>query len=334
MEQVDFGFVGRDGLTIYRNCFRKYLDCRYTLKKPKEEWSKLVTETEAIFDLLVAEGHKNGFNVDSILEIPDSSGSTCFAIASDCSEKISNYIIERGIQVNYIKTTMMIPQFTYPELAIKIMEKGINPHVIDCNGKSPVETNRSSFETAEAKRLLDSFPRSVHYSIDDIHCKESCPADCLSQFKKFLCKNGPLVEMTSENKIGSGGFGMVFRQLFHGIPMAMKCMLMGKMEERDYVKQAVSDFEKNISELRIQIATVGSGVIVPVAFVRQQNQVEDENGKWIAMNYNIYIYPLYDCNLDELHDNHFDRFTEEIVANIIHQCFIRNGSGVLNQDLS
>ena len=93
--------------------------------------------------------------------------------------------------------------------------------------------------------------------------------------------------------------------------MAMKCMLMGKMEERDYVKQAVSDFEKNISELRIQIATVGSGVIVPVAFVRQQNQEKDENGKWIPKNYNIYIYPLYDCNLEEFHDKYYDQFTEE-----------------------
>ena len=244
LDQVDFGFVGRDGLTIYRNCFRKYIDCRYTLKKPKEEWSKLVTEIEAIFDLLVTEGHKNGFNVDSILEIPDSSGATCFSIASDCSEKICNYIIRRGIQVNNIKTTMMIPQFTYPELAIQMMEKGINPNVIDCNGNSPIQTFPSSFESVEAQRLLATFPRSVHYSIDDIHCKGYCPADCPSKFKKFCCKNGSLVEMTNENRIGSGGFGMVFRQLFHGIPMAMKCMLMGKIEERDYVKQAVSDFEK------------------------------------------------------------------------------------------
>ena len=325
MDQVDFGFVGRDGLTIYRNCFRKYMDCRYTLKKPKPEWSKLVTETEMIFDLLVTEGNKNGFNVDSILEIPDSSGGTCFSIASDCSEKICNYIIRRGIQVNNIKTTMMIPQFTYPEFAIQMMEKGINPNVIDCNGNSPIQTDPSSFESKEAKRLLATFPRSVHYSIEDIHCKESCPADCPSKFKKFFCKNGSLVEMTNENRIGSGGFGMVFRQLFHGIPMAMKCMLMGKVEERDYVKQAVSDFEKNISELRIQIATVGSGVIVPVAFVRQQNQEKDEIGKWIAKNYNIYIYPLYDCNLEEFHNNYFGQFTEEIVADIIHQCFIRNG---------
>ena len=325
MEKVDFDFVGRDGLTIYRNCFRFYMDCRFTQKKPKEEWSKIVAETEEIFDFLVTEGNKNDFNVDSILEIPDSSGATCFSIASDCSKKICNYIIERGIQVNNIKTTMMIPQFTYPELAIKMMENNINPYVMDCNGNSPVETDPTSFDSEEAQKLLATFERSVQYSMEDIHCKESCPADCPSKFEKFVCKNGSLVQMTSVNKIGSGGFGMIFRGVFHGEPMAMKCTLSGKMEERDNVKQAVSDLEKNISELRIQIATVGPGVIVPVAFVRQQNQEQDENGNWIAKNYNIYIYPLYDCNLEEFHENYFDQFTEEIVADIIHQCFIRNG---------
>ena len=44
-----------------------------------------------------------------------------------------------------------------------------------------------------------------------------------------------------------------------------------------------------------------------------------------SSNYNIFIYPLYDCNLYELHQNYFDQFTEEIVADIIDQCFIRIG---------
>ena len=132
--------------------------------------------------------------------------------------------------------------------------------------------------------------------------------------------------MTDKNRIGSGGFGMVFRQLFHGQPMAMKCVPLGKIESRHYVREVKSDLEKNIAELRIQMASVGSGIIVPVAFVRQQNQEQDGNGRWIAENYNIYIYPLYDCNLYELHQNHFDQFTEAVVGDIINQCFIRTGS--------
>ena len=89
------------------------------------------------------------------------------------------------------------------------------------------------------------------------------------------------------------------------------------------VEDSVSDLEKNISEIRIQMASGGSGIIVPEAFVRQQNQEKDDNGKWIAKNYNIYVYPLYDCNLYELQENQLDQFTEEIIGNIIDQCFIR-----------
>ena len=108
----------------------------------------------------------------------------------------------------------------------------------------------------------------------------------------------------------------------------MKCVLIGRIENQRFTKDAVSDLEKNISEYRNQIATVGSGIIVPEAFVRQQNQEQDQNGKWIAKNYNIFVYPLFDCNLDELHGNYLDQFTEEIIENIIHQCFIRTGSGL------
>ena len=221
---------------------------------------------------------------------------------------------------------MMAPEFVYPSLSIQMMENGINPHVIAFDGKSPVDRFPSSFESEEAKRLLASFPRSIHFSTEDIECQETCPADCTSSFKRFFCKNGPLVEMTNQKRIGSGGFGMVFRELFHGKPMAMKCMLLEKIEHRPKVKDVVSDLEKNIAEIRIQMATDGSGIIVPVAFVRQQNQEQDGNGKWIAKNYNIYIYPVYDCNLDEFHNNNFDQFTEEMIADIIHQCFIRTGS--------
>ena len=46
-------------------------------------------------------------------------------------------------------------------------------------------------------------------------------------------------------------------------------------------------------------------MIVPVAFVRQQDQ-EHEDGTWIANNYNIFIYPLYDYNLYDSDDKEND----------------------------
>ena len=131
------------------------------------------------------------------------------------------------------------------------------------------------------------------------------------------------MKMTDANHIGQGGFGSVFKGIFHGEDKALKCVWIDQIEGQILTRDAVTDLEKNISEIRIQMASGGSGIIVPEAFVRQQNQEQDGNGKWIAENYNIYVYPLYDCNLYELHENNFDQFTEEILGNIIHQCFNR-----------
>ena len=325
MEQVDFGYVGRNGFTIYNQCFQKYIEARFTLKRPEAKWKKMVSKTETVFDVLVKEGNKRGSNVDEILEIPTSSGSTCFDIASQCSWKIMKYIIERGIKVNSIRTNMMVPAFKYPDLAIPMMEKGINPNVIAYDGNNSIDIFPSSFKSEEATKLLARFPRSTHFSIEDINCENTCPSDCKSTFKKFYFKNGEFVEMTDANRIGQGGFGSVFKGSFHGKDKALKCVLIGQIHLQSKVKDAVSDLEENIAEIRIQMASGGSGIIVPEAFVRQQNQEKDDNRKWIAKNYNIYVYPLYDCNLYELHENHFDQINEAILGNIIHQCFIRNG---------
>ena len=331
MEHVDFGFSGVTGLTIYRRSFQMYLEARLRFKRPETDCSNLLEQTEKVFWYLIEQGNRNGYNVDAILEIPPLTGETCFHVASHCSEKICSYIIERGIKVNTINTLMRVPQFTYPNLAIKMMQKGINPHVIDYDGVSPIEKYADSFQNEDAKKILSESPRSInlrsiHYSIEDIDCAKTCRVDCPSKFKKFYCKNGSLLEMTDENRIGSGGFSMVFRQLFHGIQMAMKCVWIGDIENQRLLKDGISDLENNISEIKIQIATAGTGVIVPVAVVRQQNQEQDENQEWIATNYNVFIYPLYDCNLYELHENHYEQFSQEIIIDIFAQCLTRKSS--------
>ena len=327
MDQVDFGYVGETSSTIYRMCFQGYTNAR-SLKIPLADMSSPVTKTEKIFFFLVDHGNNNGYNVDSILEIPDSGGGTCFQHASRCSPDIMLYIIRRGIKVNSISSNMLVPGFNCSDLSIELMEKGINPYVIASDGKSQISMFPSNFESEEAKRLLDTFSRSVHFSIEDIECMQTCPVGCPSNFKRFYYKNGPLVEMTKNNRIGKGGFGSVFLQLFHAQPMAMKCILLGELKdpekEDDYVKTSVDYLEKQIFELRIPSATDGPGVIVPVAFIRQQDQEKDENGKWIAKNYNVYIYPLYDFNLYEFHEKYHDQFSNSILSDIFHQCLTRN----------
>ena len=245
---------------------------------------------------------------------------------------------------------MTVPDFSTPDLAIKMMNKGVNPFVIpdlviqkklfpssdeihfhaDTNQKrySQVKKYPSSFESDEAKSLLCQFSTSVHYSLEDIECGQTCSGDCPSKFKKFYQKNGALVQMTDENKIGTGDFGKVYAELFHDISMAMKCVWTGQITYKsgDTIKDAVSYLNKNLSEIRKQIETVGSGILLPVAVVRQQDQEKDEQGEWIPFNFNIFIYPLYDFNLYELHENHFSQFTEEILSDILSQCLTRKCS--------
>ena len=132
--------------------------------------------------------------------------------------------------------------------------------------------------------------------------------------------------MTDENRIGHGGFGMVFEVEFHGKQMAAKCVRIGKIEKRTYSYEVGIDLQKNIAEYTTQVGTPGSGIILPTAIARQQDQEQDENGDWIALNYNIFIYPLYDCNLYELTEYYHDEYTEKILGNIIDQCLTRKSS--------
>ena len=125
MDEMDFGFIDKDGVTIYRICFTRYLNARWTLKKPKEEWSKLVPKVEETFFWLVEQGQKRlGIEgVNEIIQRPNSSGSTCFLILTGCSPKIAKFILNRDIKINSIATDMLIPSFEYPELAEQMMKK-------------------------------------------------------------------------------------------------------------------------------------------------------------------------------------------------------------------
>ena len=126
------------------------------------------------------------------------------------------------------------------------------------------------------------------------------------------------VQMTEANQIGQGGFGNVFRAFFHGEEKAMKCVWIG---HADSLKNPYMD-----RELRVQVTSGGPGILVPEAFVRQQNQEEDENGKLITSDYIIFIYPLYDANLYAFHENHYDQFTDKILRGIMLQCLTRKFS--------
>ena len=324
MDEIDFEFIGLDGFTIYRHCFVLYLNARFVLRKPKEECAKLVPKVEELFFWLVESGKKllRQKAVNQIIQKPDPNGNTCFALATQCSVRIAEFILAQDIKINSITTAMTIPWFEYSELTEQMMINNINPKVITFAGKSQFERWPDSFKNSRCKELAEKFPRSIHFATENSRCKKNCSPNCRSKLEAFFFQNGPLVDISEQNKLGTGGFGIVYGGKWHEEDVAMKCILISEIGWKSGVRDTVADFEKNISEYRSQLVAKGSGVIIPYAMIRQQNQ-EFKDGKWIPLNFNVFIYPRYDCNLYELHQNHYRRFNENILQDILEKCLIR-----------
>ena len=149
--------------------------------------------------------------------------------------------------------------------------------------------------------------------------------------------------MIGPNKVGNGGFGNVYKGKWHGEKVAFKCVLVdlgtyAHRETEEFLSQNPDlrgltypqylRLQIEIAEFRRPFSLSGPGILKPAAFFRQQNQVDEgEKTKyghiwWRPRNYNVYVYPLYDCNLYELHNDYHDSFTDEILEHILTQCLI------------
>ena len=354
MDEIDLGFQLRHGLTIYRLCFDKYNTVRYQLNEPEEKWLQLIPKIEETFFWLVKEHQKHLpiEKVNRFIEQPDLNGETCFHNASQCSLKISKYILSQDIKINVITTTMLTPSFRFLELAEDMMNKKLNPRIISYSGYSQLfwislanlklKKLKKLKELKKLKKLkeqAEKFPTSVHFVVDETKCNENCGENCESKMRPNFLKSGPLVDMSSSNKIGKGGFGSIYSGKWHGEDVAMKCILVTELLKPKPVSELFYEFFEHMYEFRVTQIEAGadggsnvqmdrykrtpdSGVIIPYAMVRQQDQ-EFENGKWVPLNYNIFIYPRYDCNLYELHQNYFHCWNNSILASILSKCLIR-----------
>ena len=178
------------------------------------------------------------------------------------------------------------------------------------------------------RKIIKKFNRSVYFSIEDYPCPEGCLPRCKSRMKAFISNNGSLVKMIEPNKVGNGGFGNVYKGKWHGEKVAFKCVSidLGRTFYSPQIYPQFLRFEKEREEFRKPFSLSGPGILKPVAFFRQQHQVDEgEKTKfgdiwWRPRNYNVYVYPLYDCNLYELHNDYHDSFTDEILKHILSQC--------------
>ena len=152
--------------------------------------------------------------------------------------------------------------------------------------------------------------------------------------KPFKIGQGEYIKADNSTRIGQGGFGTVFKGKWHGEKSAFKYLRIRNESNKQtqyYLHDVVEKYHERLTEYFTQLdvsTNYDSGIIIPNAFYRQQLQVKDDNGNWEAENYDVYVYPRYDCNLYELHEMHFNSFDKEITMNIIDQCFTRFASKI------
>ena len=143
----------------------------------------------------------------------------------------------------------------------------------------------------------------------------------------FKIGQGEYIKADDTTRIGQGGFGTVFRGNWHGKDSAFKYLRIRNESNKQeiYMHDVVDKYSKRMTEYFKQLdvsINENSGIIIPDAFYRQQIQIKDGR-KWIPENFDVYVYPRYDCNLSELHEKYSKDFTKEIILNILEQCFTR-----------
>ena len=145
MEKVNFGYVGENEYTIFKQCFVSFFQTKLKRSRSKAQSNqspllskKARQKLEEVFMYLVNQGYENGYDVCSILQIPCVTGSTCFSDAAACSERITCFFLENNIPVNSIDTVMALPAFRYSDVIAKMIDKNINPRIVRYDGKCPI----------------------------------------------------------------------------------------------------------------------------------------------------------------------------------------------------
>ena len=258
-------------------------------------------------------------NTNKLIEQPTITGETCFRIASSMSKEISEYILAQDIEVDFISKQFMLPWFEHKELTKQMLDKKINPFIM-YKGKNQLDRYPGRFENIT--EILNGFQKEAFYFTEDTKCKDQCPSECESVFRRFKCYPGTLVKMT--DKIGSGAFGKVYKGKWHGEDCAMKCTPIMDSESNNDVENIEREFETYAEEYLKPLKTSGEGVLLPIGMFRQQNQYfQKETNRWEEINFQVNIYEKYDCNLFELHEQKFDIFSDDIIENILDQCLTR-----------
>ena len=201
----------------------------------------MIQTIESLFFYLVqrAQNEIGDDSLNLLLEKPDSIGQTVFLLASIWSERIARFILKRPIAINFLDSKMMGPKFQFKDLITDMLQKDINPFIMDFTGASQYDEYEPYFADIEPK-LLDKFrvtgnaepgfaldsATAVYYVLHDWVCPMNCnPIDsCPEYLQKFAPKVG--VRSTKTKSAGKGGQGTVYFDTWHDHPAAFKYFLL------------------------------------------------------------------------------------------------------------
>merc|ERR1712227_1020420 len=118
-----------------------------------------------------------------------------FQIVSMLSKKISEWILDRKIEVAFVDDRWLTPIFWFESDFEKMLKKGINPFVVNFWGKSEFDVR--NFRNID-QTLLQSFitgkiidgKTEAYYSFQDSDCNDECPKSCKDNMRKYKLYTG------------------------------------------------------------------------------------------------------------------------------------------------
>ena len=262
----------------------------------------LMSKIEETFFFLIskAEEKLTEEEINRIIESPDHSGITVFQVVSCLSKKISEWILDRDIDVAFVDSRWLTPQFRFESMFEKMLRKGINPFVVCYSGNTQFthrnfgnidQTLLRSFITGE----ITDGKTEAYYSFQDSECNDECPKSCKDKMKKFRL-------YTEKRKFGSekqGGEGIVSFGTWHQKPVAFKLLELAKIERGSEVKNAISEAEKTRAEFETA-SKLSHPYILKVLHVFRYQETEKIGNYRSLKNWTIIVMEKHEKNIGEL----------------------------------
>ena len=134
-----------------------------------------------------------------------------------------------------------------------MIDRGVNPYVIDYSGESEFVFEKLS--------SLSNLPtsKSIFFSIQSFEC--FCDHKCGSDLSTpWFYKNG-VFDGQFDRILGKGASGVVLHGFCHGFEAAFKFVEVEQQEFKEYAEDALDELNRKLGEMRSVQTTAGSKIV-------------------------------------------------------------------------